>query len=257
MLSTSAAIFVAQVLYAAHRPDRPGLADQDPSGIFGDEDAPFVRIVALGDSSVTAPGVVPLDASWARRMARHVASTRRVELVSLAKGGAKARNVVAHQLPAALECGADLAFVSVGANDALRGTPLTRYEREMRTIVGSLAAVTAGVGLSGVGDLGTVPRLPSFARGIGRVRGRSFDRALVRVAASHPNVVKARTWGDGWRLFDEGDPDVVFAADHFHASARGHDVFTAAWMPVVERLETMLQPRAPSAPPPRRRESSR
>lgn len=234
--ATGAAILVGQVLHAAHRPDMPGLHNQDPSGVFGDPDAPLVRIVLLGDSSITAPGVEPLDAAWPRRMAARLGDRYRMELISVARGGSKACDVLAEQLEPALAARPDLALVSVGANDALRGTTVARFEAEMTEILGRLAAHTSGVGIAGIGDLGTVPRLPTLARGIGRVRGRSLDRATLRAASRYPNVVKGQAWGPAWRIFEEGDSAVVFAADQFHASAVGHETFAAAVAPVIDEL---------------------
>jgi lysophospholipase L1-like esterase len=233
---TGVGILVGQVLYAAHRPDMPGLENQDPSGVFGGDDAPQLRIVVLGDSSVTAPGVHPLDAAWPRRMAHSLADRYRIEMVSVAVGGAKARDVLADQLPRALESGADIALISAGANDALRATPALRFEKEIDEILAQLSAVVEGIGISGLGDLGTLRRLPTLARGVARVRGRSFDDAILRAASRHPSVVKASAWGPQWRFFEDGDPDIVFAEDQFHASAHGHAVFAAAFAPVMAEL---------------------
>jgi lysophospholipase L1-like esterase len=230
------AILAGQVLYAAHQRDMPGLPNQDPSGVFGSPRSPRLRIALLGDSSITAPGVTPLDAAWPRRIAEHLTDRFQVEILSFAVGGAKARDVLAVQLEPAVDSGADLAVLSVGANDALRGTPVHRFEHEISEILERLGQVTDGVGLSGVGDLGTVPRLPSLARGVGRVRGRAIDHALVRAADGFPFVVKGMAWGPLWRIFNDGDPAVVFAADRFHASAVGHACFAAALEPVVEEL---------------------
>lgn len=241
---TGSAILAGQVLYAAHRPDMPGLENQDPSGVVGAAGAPVVRIVLLGDSSITAPGVHPLDASWPRVMANHLADRYRVELVSVAAGGAKARDVLDLQVPAALKVGADVALVSVGANDALRATPIRRFEREIEEILERLSASIPAIGISGVGDLSTLPRLPTLARGVGRVRGRACDRAIRRAAGRFPSVVKGEAWGPQWLVFEEGDPDVIFAEDRFHASAHGHAVFAAAVIPVIEELLRRLQPDA-------------
>lgn len=230
------AILAGQILHAAHRPDMPGLENQDPSGVFGDPHAPFVRIALLGDSSITAPGVEPLDAAWPRRMATRIGDRHCVELVSVARGGAKARDVLADQVGAAIEAAPDLALVSVGANDALRGTSVARFEREMVAILGTLSAATKGVGVAGIGDLSTVPRLPTLGQGVGKVRGRSLDRATLRAASRFPNVVKGQAWGPSWRFFDEGDPALVFAADRFHASAVGHATFAFAVEPVIDEL---------------------
>jgi lysophospholipase L1-like esterase len=228
-------LLVAQVLKAAHRKDLPSLENQDPSGTFGDPAKPPLRVVVLGDSSVTAPGVEPLDAAWPRRIARYLARSYHVELLSVAVGGSKTRDVIANQLQPAIAFNPDIAFVSVGANDALRVTPLSRFEREYRQIVAQLDHHVAGVAVSGVGDLGSIPRLPALARSIIRIRGRSFDKAIRRTVADHPHVVKTNTWSPGWQEFLT-NPDDVFAGDLFHASAYGHRIYTNAALPAVEEL---------------------
>jgi lysophospholipase L1-like esterase len=228
-------VLVAQLLRAGHRRDLPSLENQDPSGQFGDPSLPPLRIVVLGDSSVTAPGVEPLDESWPRQIARRLTDRYRVELISVAAGGSKTRDVIANQIQPAITCDADIAFVSVGANDALRGTQLSRFEREYRQIVAQLTTHIPGLAVSGIGDLGSIPRLPAVIRSIVRIRGRSFDRAIRRVAADFPDVIKTHTWSPGWDEFVT-NPDVVFAGDLFHASAYGHRIYANAAMPAVEAL---------------------
>jgi lysophospholipase L1-like esterase len=111
-----------------------------------------------------------------------------------------------------------------------------RFEAEIDEVLGLLSSSVDGIGISGVGDLGTLPRLPMLARGVSRVRGRSFDHAILRAANRHPSVVKGSAWGPQWRFFEEGDPHIVFAEDQFHASAHGHAVFAEAVAPVIAEL---------------------
>ncbi len=232
---TGVAVFVGQVLRSAHRQDLPSHNNQDPSCDFGDPGLPTLRIALLGDSSITAPGVVPLDDCWPRRLARHFKDRYFVQLRSVGVGGSKARDVLADQLPRALLIGADMALVSVGANDALRGTPVARFEAELDEIIATLTTSVPMVGMSGVGNLGTIPRLPDLARTLATVRSRSFDGAVRRVAARHPGVVKSRSRGEFWKPFED-HPEIVFAPDQFHASAAGHALFGAAAIPVAEAL---------------------
>jgi lysophospholipase L1-like esterase len=229
------ALLVIQTLRAGHRKDLPSFQNQDPSGVFGDPGKPLLRIVVLGDSSVTAPGVEPLDAAWPRRIARGLTDRFRVELCSVAVGGSKARDVLADQLPRALQLSPDIVFISVGANDALRATPLPRFESDYRVIVEHFADSGVGVAVSGIGDLGSIPRLPAVVRSIARIRGRSFDRAIRRVVADHPDVLKTDTWSAGWQEFLT-NPQQTFAGDQFHASAYGHRIYTNAALPAVEEL---------------------
>lgn len=228
-------LLIAQVLKAAHRKDLPSLTNQDPSGVFGDKDAEPLRIVVLGDSSVTAPGVEPLDAAWPRQVAIRLAERFYVELYSVAVGGSKTRDVVASQMHAAVAVKPDIAMISIGANDAMRATPLVRFEREYRQILDLVTRHVSAVAVSGVGDLGSIPRLPAVARSIIRIRGRSFDRAVRRVVNDYPGVLKTNTWSPGWNEFLT-NPEEVFGADLFHASAYGQHIYTKAAMPAISEL---------------------
>jgi lysophospholipase L1-like esterase len=227
---------VGQVLHAAHRSDLPSLENQDPSGVFGPEDAPPLRIAILGDSSVTSPGVVPLDDCWVRRLALELADRYRVTVCSVAVGGSKARDVLADQVEAAIATRPDIALISVGANDALRGTPLGHFELQIDQILTRLQEAGIAIGISGVGDLGTIPRLPDLPRRIARIRARIMDRALRRSVLRHPGVLKTDTWGPGWEPFVKGDPAVIFAPDMFHASGVGHGIYADAMRVALDAL---------------------
>ena len=232
---TGIGVLIAQVLRAAHRNDIPSLQDQDPSGVFGDPSLPQLRIVVLGDSTVTAPGVIPLSAAWPQRVGHHLSDRFHVELHSVAVGGSKARDVLLNQLNPAIRFRPDLAMISVGANDALRGTSIARFEAEYTLILERLLETTPLVVAGGVGDLGTVFRLPTLARAIGRVRGRAINSAIRRVAYGRPGVIKTETWGGHWRGFED-EPDRYFGADQFHASAEGHGLFGAAACPAADHI---------------------
>jgi len=224
---TGIGVLLGQVLRAAHRNDIPSLQDQDPSGVFGDATLPRLRIVVLGDSTVTAPGVIPLSAAWPQRVGQQLSGRFHVELHSVAVGGSKARDVLLNQLTPAIGLRPDLAIISVGANDALRGTSIARFEAEYTLILDRLQETVPLVVAGGVGDLGTVFRLPTLARAIGRVRGRAINSAIRRVAYGRSGMVKTETWGGHWRGFED-EPTRYFGADQFHASAEGHGLFGAA-----------------------------
>lgn len=228
----AAGILAGQMLYAIHRPDLPYFEDQDPSGSFGDPDSPPLRIVLLGDSTITSPGVEPLDACWARQTAQHFASHRYVELISLAQGGSKAKDVLGDQVGAVAGLDPDLVFLSVGGNDGLRFTSIAQFEATYEQIVSALVAAAPAVAVSGVGDLGMIPRLPSLARGASRIRGRSIDSAIARVVSRYPSVVKSDTWHPMWEAFYH-DLE-LWCPDHFHASAKGHELFSRAAIPAAE-----------------------
>ncbi|MDP8958338.1 MAG: GDSL-type esterase/lipase family protein [Actinomycetota bacterium] len=233
-------LLTAQALYAARR-RLPYFPDLDPSGKFGQEEARALRVVAMGDSTVTGPGLDEPDPIWVRQVARHLAEGHRVELLSIARGGARVRDVLADQVPKAVALQPDLVLLSVGGNDALRGTPLRRLEQELDQVVSRLTSAGAAVALLGVGDLGTIPRLPRTLAALARLRGRLVDAVEARVAARYPGVAKADSWGasvtEAFRRRGE-----LFSPDLFHVSARGHSEWAALAIPAVEKALLRLQP---------------
>src|SRR5690606_26845985 len=135
------------------------------------------------------------DEIWIRQVVRQLADTitRPVELRSFGVGGSDAADVRYEQLPRALEFRPHLAIVSVGANDMIRGIPVRRLYDHLDYIVGALTESGAQVIMSGVGDLGTIPRLAPPVRQMATRLGRRGDRVHERVAEKH-GAIKAQQW---------------------------------------------------------------
>ena len=224
-------VLIVQVMRAAHRSDLPSYPNQDPSGTFGDPDLPPLRIVALGDSSITAPGIDDLDNTWVRRVAIALSKQHWVELISIAVGGSKARDVIAAQLAEAIRLQPDIAIVAVGANDAIRGSSPGRYRGEIRRIVSDLEQVSGAIVVIGVGDLGSIPRLPKMLRPFLTRCAARFDAAAAAAAAEFPQAVKVPTVGPMSTAFWE-DPG-LFAGDQFHVGDGGHAIFADQVLPSI------------------------
>jgi lysophospholipase L1-like esterase len=207
-----------EAAYALLRPT-PELPEFDPSGEFGDPALPTLRVVVLGDSSVTAPGVGGPDEIWVRIVCRRLSQDRHVRLHSLAVGGSRARTVIETQLEEAVRLDPDLVLIAIGANDAIHGVPMRRFERDLETIVSTMAATGALVVQSGVGDLGTIPRLYPPVRGLMTRRSLAYHRAHRRVAEHHGATVVEHRFDDRdlW-LRDRS----LWSEDLFHVSASGH-----------------------------------
>lgn len=229
------AFVASQVYRAGHRTDLPSHGNQETSGTFGHPGDTKLRMVAIGDSSITCPGVEIIDDCFVRRIAIHLSDRYFVELTSLAVGGSKARDVIEGQLERAVAMRPDLALVSVGANDAIRATPVSNYEADLTTIVGALHEVSGAVAIMGVGDLGTIPRLPRSLQPFLTFRARRTDDAAARVAEQFDRAAKTENWGRMSSAFASGDLD-LWAGDHFHASGQGHAIFAEEALPAVEEL---------------------
>ncbi len=223
---------LAQILRAAHRSDLPSFPNQEPSGTFGDAASPPLRIVGVGDSSLTSPGVQHIDNTWFRRVALHTAQRFHVEAISLGVGGSKAHDVVEGQLAAAERLVPDIGIISVGANDALRGVSARSFRRRLDEITRRLHGVARGVVLVGMGDISSVPRLPPSIRPYVSRRSRQFNDITLDVANGYPRAVKVETRTHLSTAFFENPS--LFCPDQFHAGDSGHEVFASVVIPAVD-----------------------
>jgi lysophospholipase L1-like esterase len=228
----SGAVLLAEALYALLRPV-PDLEEFDPSIELGDSQNPTLRVAVLGDSSVTAPGVSTADEIWVRRVAARLAESRHVILRSFAQGGARASDLIAHQLQPALDFGPDLVLLSVGANDALKGVPIWRFERQLDHLVSEFSTAGAAVIQSGVGDLGTIPRLIPPLQNLMSYRALAFDRAHRRVAWRHGSTVVTQRTDDHHVWYEDRG---LWAEDLFHVSAAGHERWAGVTLAAIEHL---------------------
>jgi lysophospholipase L1-like esterase len=226
----------AEAAYAVVRPG-PRLEEFDASGTFGDPSSPPLKMAVLGDSSCTGIGVETADEIWSRLVAYRLAERFLVTMTSLAKGGSRASDLISNQLEIACRLAPDLVFVSVGANDVLKGVPIPVFERNLDQVIGELSAVCGLVVQSGVGDLGTIPRLlPPLDRMIS-LRGIRADRAHQRVADRYGSL-KVDMRGLTSHQF-RTNPD-IFSVDLLHPTAVGHRVWAeAAWVTIEPHLSRL------------------
>lgn len=227
------AVVSAELAYAVLRP-APKQEEFDPSAVFGDEANPTIRVAVLGDSTVTAPGVGGPDEIWISRICLKLAESYRVVLKSFAVGGSMAHDLIAEQLEPALDFEPDLVILSVGANDALKGVNTKVFEENLDVLVSRFRETGANVVQSGVGDLGTIPRLLPPLRQVFSRRALQFNAAHERVAERHGSwVVPQRD--SPMKMWRDGD---MWSPDRFHVSARGHEVWgELGWKTVARALD--------------------
>ncbi|HEY4606598.1 MAG TPA: SGNH/GDSL hydrolase family protein, partial [Acidimicrobiia bacterium] len=224
---TAGAVLVgAEAAYAVLRPV-PKLAEFNPSGTFGQPHLPPLRVAVLGDSSVTAPGVASTEEIWVSRVCTRLAESRHVILRSFAVSGSRVADLVESQLEPTLAFFPDLVLVAVGANDVIRGVSLRSFESRLEELVAVLADTDALVILSGVGDMGTIPRLHPPLQNMMSRRSERFDRVHHMVAARYgAHVLEHRADDPETWYTDRG----LWSSDLFHVSAAGHERWAdVAW----------------------------
>ncbi|HYJ24851.1 MAG TPA: SGNH/GDSL hydrolase family protein [Acidimicrobiia bacterium] len=217
-VTAGAVILGAEALYAVLQP-APRQTEFDPSGVFGDPSHPPLRIAVLGDSSVTAPGVAGPEEIWVSIISQRAAQKRHVTLRSYAVSGSRADDLLSDQLQPAIAFDPDIFLVSVGANDVIHGVGIRVFERRLDELVSALTETGALVILSGVGDIGTIPRLKPPLRNLMTQRSARFDRAHHRVAARFGAHVVSHRKDDPTIWYTDRD---LWSADKFHVSAAGH-----------------------------------
>lgn len=179
-----------------------------------------LRVVAIGDSTLTGPGLEHDGLIWLHQALDRLAHHRPIELISLAVGGSRIDDTI-EQIPDTIELQPDLVVVAVGANDALHGTPVRRVREGMRRLVTELLDGVPAIAVANVGDLGNIARVPPPLNRLLRLRARRVCAAIESAVADHQRAV----------LLDVRPADGVFrdrrvfTPDLFHPGHLGH----AAW----------------------------
>lgn len=223
-LAATVATLYGQTRYVAHL-DLPDHPDLDAGGPIGSGDTRVLDVVVLGDSACTGPGLDHADQIWIRQLLARF-DDRAFAVESFAVGGATTSDVDDTQLPAALLGPRDLAVVSVGANDALHGHGVLGLERRLGHVVHALLSVAHAVVLTGVGDVGTAPRIPFPLSTAATAVARNADRAHRRVAQARSRVHKVPMWERTTAHFRTRDD--VWSTDRYHPNAAGHGLWADA-----------------------------
>lgn len=194
-----------------------------------------LRFVVLGDSTAAGLGTDEANAYPTILAERLAAAGYRVELTSLGVSGARARDVLQAQVPAAIEIRPDLVFIGIGANDATHVTRLASVSKDMGRSIDRLLATGADVVVAGAPDM----RADAFyepLRSLVGWRGRQVTKAITDVARDRgvPVVPLARLTVPHF----EADPDGHYASDSFHPNALGYKRWADAIFPyLVEVLD--------------------
>lgn len=225
----TAGLLAGELAYAVLRP-APEQQEFDASGTFGIADATPLHLGVMGDSSCTGVGLDGPEQIWVRQTAEQLANEGfAVTLTSVAVGGSRAVDLLSEQLPTILQVAPDVVMIAVGSNDALKGVSPSAFERDLDLIVGELSRTDALIVLSGVGDLGTIPRLLPPLRQVIRARARQFDAIHGAIAAKY-GIPKAEQWTTAAEVLADRS---VFSADRFHPGQVGHSAWADVAMEVL------------------------
>lgn len=193
--------------------------------------------VALGDSTVEGVGATSPETNYVSQIYERLKSVYpQARLMNLGVNGATAPDVLGAQLARAVALGPDLVTLSIGPNDITSGRNAQQYERDLETILGTLASqTTAVVVVNLIPDLTLTPRFTrkELAPVVGR-RVVAFNEALARQARAHGAELVdlyARSREELPRY-----PELI-APDGYHPSDRGYARWAELmWEGIVARI---------------------
>ena len=188
--------------------------------------------VAVGDS--TGVGLGARDGGYPARLAARAARAGPpVRLENQCVSGARAADVVHDQLGRAVASRPSVVTVGIGINDALVGTDVASYERDLEEVARALQASRARVLLLAVPDLGLSPRaIGAEAQESVRGRVRALNVAVREIAARHGLAV-VDLFSAGPAAY--GAPGTL-SGDLFHPSDAGYERWTDLVQPAFERM---------------------
>ncbi|MEY2467597.1 MAG: hypothetical protein QOF21_295 [Actinomycetota bacterium] len=196
-----------------------------------------VRILWLGDSTAAGVGATDADGAVSSQVGERLiaAGTQHtLDVVVIAKSGARINDVVDDQLPRVGSVHADVVVISVGANDTVHltraGTFRDRYN-ELLDGLGKHGVAADQVVVVGVPDMGAPRRLLQPLRGIVGARARSLDREAKHVAEKQ-GAHYVDLFGATSTPF-RAHPSTYFAADKYHPSDAGYALWADAIAPAV------------------------
>lgn len=230
-------IIQAVVMWRTIQPAIPGPHHQDGELVGRDDRAEPVTVVWLGDSLASGMGAGSPDAAFPRRA---VASWNELDghpihLRCLARAGSTSADVLAEQVPAAVDLlgPGTFAVVTVGSNDVGSCSGPRRFRRDYTAIVTALRETGAEVITVGLPDLGSAVVIPHPLRALARGVGRRADRAIRTIATHHGAHYVGIDNRAPWRT----EPSTYLAADRYHPNDETYALWAAA---VAARLSPLL-----------------
>lgn len=226
-----AALLAAEAVAArSRRYARPDLGLAVRANV-GDDDAPALRMVLLGDATALGVGVDAVEDTVGGQLANLLADAgARVALSSVAVSGARSADLATQVARAQLGPPADVAVILIGTNDATHlvrpGEAATALATAVRRLRDAGTAVVVGT----CPDLAAVRAVAPPLRQIAGWYGRRVARAQANAARAAGGAVVdlGALVGPVFRA----DPGML-CHDCFHPSADGYRVLAYALFPEV------------------------
>ena len=220
-------------------PRSPLFLDRDFGGPLDSESQETITVVWLGDSTGAGVGASSVETALPTNVVRGL--KRSVRLRVLAMSGARVVDVLREQVPLLADLQPDVVVVGVGGNDVTHLTPRGMFEALYDNLLARITALGPGtIVVMGIGDFGTVPRIPQPLRALTGWRGRRFDD-VIRKAADRRGAAYVDLYAETGPAFGH-DPTRFYSDDGFHPSDEGYRVWAEVILDVLRpRLSANLR----------------
>jgi lysophospholipase L1-like esterase len=190
---------------------------------------PF-RYVALGDSTGIGIGA-ERDGGYVDRLAQRLSGwVEGLSVENLCRTGATTGDVLATQVPRALELSPALVTLVVGISDVVHGLPDEAFAVNLEEIAVSLARFRAKVVMTNIPNLALSPMAARVPRSIYENRIEVFNEHAFATARRH-----GFTFVDLFEMSRAalpGHPE-LFCPDGFHPSGEGYEQWAELLWPAV------------------------
>ncbi len=194
-----------------------------------DPNAPLIVYVAMGASDAVGVGASPLTNGYVFLIARDLEMDHRVDLRNLGQLGARSFELVARQLPSALDADPDLVTIWTGSNDVIAGDSAASFSADLDRMLGDLAAQTDAQVF--IGDLADLTQVPRFIQNpdpdVTSARVAAFNSVIVAAAARHGAHVVP--------LSNLSLTSDLFSIDGFHPSNEGYRQIADIFLEEIRR----------------------
>lgn len=202
---------------------------------------PFLSVMWIGDSTSSGVGASSPDMVLPVRVASAI--DRGVTLEVASTSGATISDAIASQVDDIETVQPDVVFIGIGNNDVTHLSSKSTVRRGMREILERVNSVQpAEVVVLGIANFGGTPLLAQPLRWLAGVRARQLDEVVRSVALEFDAtyVPIADLTREGFAA----DPAGTHAADRFHPSDAGYELWVDAIVQTLQQEGVMERLRA-------------
>lgn len=180
--------------------------------------------VAIGDSTAEGMGASLPERAYTNLVYASLKSRyKTAKYHNFARSGAILKDVIKTQLPKALDEKPSLVTISVGANDIIRRTKVTDFEKDLTYLLKTLQQKTdAIIVISTIPDLSLIPSIPRLLKKYSQYKAGKLNAVILKVGKD-TGTVTVDLFEDS-RVILEAYPEAI-ASDGFHPSDFGYAIW--------------------------------